>query len=89
MVAEGIPSGNREWFAASFQVADLVRQKQAVSTNSSDTFADGLACRIPDPDALTALLNEKHQMAGKKLAVIASGANIDRALYLEILGGED
>ena len=120
----GVVAENAPMYALSFE------QKQAVSTNSSDTFADGLACRIPDPDALeiilkgadrivtvseaeiraamrayyadchnliegagaaplAALLKEKDQMAGKKLAVIASGGNIDRALYLEILGGGD
>ena len=120
----GVVAENAPMYALSFE------QKQAVSTNSSDTFADGLACRIPDPDALdiilkgaerivtvseaeiraamrayyadchnliegagaaplAALLKEKEQMAGKKVAVIASGGNIDRGPYLEILGGED
>ena len=120
----GVVAENAPMYALSFE------RKQAVSTNSSDTFADGLACRIPDPEALAiilegaerivtvseaemraamrayyadchnliegagaaplvALLKEKQQMAGKKVAVIASGGNIDRALYLEILGGED
>ena len=120
----GVVAENAPMYALSFE------QKQPVSTNSSDTFADGLACRIPDPDALdiilkgaerivtvseaeiraamrayyadchnliegagaaplAALLKEKQLMAGKKVAVIASGGNIDRALYLEILGGED
>ncbi len=120
----GVVAENAPMYALSFE------QKQAVSTNSSDTFADGLACRIPDPEALAiilegaerivtvseaemraamrayyadchnlvegagaaplaALLKEKQQMAGKKVAVVASGGNIDRDLYLDILGGQD
>ena len=116
----GVVAENAPMYALSFE------QKQAVSTNAADTFADGLACRIPDPDALAiilkgaervvtvseaeirsamrafysdchnliegagaaplaALLQEKDQMAGKSVAVIASGGNIDRDLYLEIL----
>jgi threonine dehydratase len=97
-----------------------------VSTNSADTLADGLACRVPDPDALAAilegadrivsvseaairaamrhlftdthnlaegagaaalagLLQEKERMAGRRVAVIQSGGNIDRELYLSVL----
>ena len=119
----GVVAENAPMYALSFE------QKQPVSTNSSDTFADGLACRIPDLDALeiilkgaervvtvseaeirgamrayysdchnliegagaaplAALLKEKDKVAGKKVAVIASGGNIDRDLYLDILGGE-
>ena len=120
----GVVAENAPMYALSFA------QKQAVSTNSSDTFADGLATRIPDPDALeiilagaadvvavsesemktamrayfadchnviegagaaplAALLKRKEAMAGKKVGLIASGGNIDRALYLEILGEGD
>ena len=38
---------------------------------------------------LAAVLKNKEHFAGQKLAVIASGGNIDRPLYLEILGEAD
>ena len=99
-----------------------------VSTNSADTMADGMACRVPDPDAvaivnagaarviavsedeiadamrayytdthniaegagaapLAALMREREAMRGKKVALILSGGNIDREVYLRVLGG--
>ena len=45
VVAEGAPC-----YALSFAA------KQAVSTPTAQTLADGLACRVPDPDALEYLL---------------------------------
>lgn len=100
--------------------------KRPVSTNSADTFADGVAVRVPDATALevilagadrvvtvseeeikaamrayftdthnvaegagaiplAALLKEKDQMAGRKVGLILSGGNIDKALYQKIL----
>src|SRR6185312_8305719 len=93
-----------------------------VSTNSADTLADGLACRVPDPAALAeirrgaanvvtvseaeiraamrtlftdthnvaegagaAALQQRGRLAGKRVAVVLSGGNIDRALFREIL----
>ena len=97
-----------------------------VATNSADTFAGGLAVRVPDADALdivsryaarivtvseaemreairilfsdthniaegagaapfAAALKERRRLAGKKVAVVQSGGNIDRALFAEIL----
>jgi threonine dehydratase len=97
-----------------------------VATNSADTMADGLACRVPDADsvarihagadrivvvsdgeihaamrhyftdthnlaegagaaALAGLLQERGRMAGKRVAIVLSGGNIDRALYREVL----
>ena len=97
-----------------------------VSTDSSDTLADGLAVRVPDARALeiirkhverivrvselelraairhyftdtrnvaegagaaplAALLRERDDMAGRRVALILSGGNIDRPLYREIL----
>jgi threonine dehydratase len=99
-----------------------------VSTNSADTLADGLACRVPDADALAVmldhaggviavsedeikaamrhyftdthniaegagaaplagLLKERARWAGKKVGLILSGGNIDKALYRDILSG--
>jgi len=100
-----------------------------VSTNSANTMADGVACRVPDADALgsilkgtariltvsegeiraamrhlftdthnlaegagaaalAGLLQEKERMAGRRVAVIQSGGNIDRELYLSVLSGD-
>ena len=115
VVASGAPS-----YALSFAAG------KPVSTNSADTMADGLACRVPAAPAveiilkgaerivtveeheiraamrhlftdthniaegagaatLAALLNEKDRMEGKRVAIVLSGGNIDRALYAEVL----
>jgi threonine dehydratase len=101
-----------------------------VPTNSADTFAGGLAVRVPDPEALAtiragaarivtvseaemrqamrilftnthnvaegagaapfaAALKERGRLAGKRVAVVQSGGNIDRALFAEILADTD
>jgi threonine dehydratase len=38
--------------------------------------------------ALAALLHERARMAGKKVAVILSGCNIDASVYRRVLAGE-
>lgn len=117
VVAEGAAS-----YALSYEA------REPVPTNAADTFADGLAVRIPDPRALEAilagaarivtvseaemkaavryyytdthnlaegagaaslagLLQEKEAMAGRKVGLVLSGGNIDRDLYMDILGG--
>jgi threonine dehydratase len=99
-----------------------------VETESALTFADGLATRQPDNQAisticrgaarmvlvsedeiaeairiyfddthqvaegagaapLAALLREREKMEGKTVALVLSGGNIDRARFLQILGG--
>jgi threonine dehydratase len=101
-----------------------------VSTNSAETFADGIACRVPDPAAfevirrgaarvvtvseaeiaramrilytdthnlaegagaaaLAAAIKERERIAGKRVAVVLSGGNIDRPLFARILAEED
>lgn len=42
----GVVSENAPAYALSFE------QKKPVSTNSADTFADGVACRVPVPEAV-------------------------------------
>ncbi|MGE0724459.1 MAG: threonine dehydratase [Alphaproteobacteria bacterium] len=115
VVAAGAPS-----YALSFAAG------KAVPTNSADTVADGVACRVPHPEALghilrgaerivsvdeaeiraamrhyftdthnvaegagavplAGLLQEKDRMAGKRVAVILSGGNVDRDVYAPIL----
>ena len=97
-----------------------------VATNASDTLADGLACRTPDPTAvaiirggaerivrvgedeilaamayyftdthnvaegagaapLAALLKERDRMGGRRVALILSGGNADKALFARAL----
>jgi threonine dehydratase len=99
-----------------------------VPTPSAATFADGMACREPDAEALAimrrgaarivrvteqeiaeamrahfedthnvvegagaaplaALLKERAQMQGKRVALIVSGGNIDREVFAEVLAG--
>ena len=36
---------------------------------------------------LAALLKEKDKIAGKKVAAVLSGGNVDKAVYLEVLAG--
>jgi len=118
----GVVAENAAAYALSFA------KKAAISTNSADTIADGMACRVPDKDALdsifngadrvvtvsedaikaamrhyftdthnlaegagaaplAALLQERQRMAGKRVALILSGGNIDRPLYAGVLNG--
>jgi threonine dehydratase len=102
-------------------------QGKPVSTPPAETIADGVACRVPNPDAvarilagaervvsvseaairaamryyfsdthnavegaaaapLAALLAERDQMRGRRVAVIATGGNVDGAVLAEVLG---
>ncbi|MBV9828090.1 MAG: threonine dehydratase [Alphaproteobacteria bacterium] len=102
----------------------------AVSTNTADTIADGLACRVPDEAALAivrkgvahittvseaeirqamrtlysdthnvaegagaaafaAACKERHRLAGRKVAVVLSGGNVDRSVFAEVLAEPD
>ena len=106
--------------------AQSVEQGRVVCTNSAHTFADGLACRQPQPEALAiiakgaarvirvsdqqishairvyhetthntaegagaaalaGLISEQSSQQGRRVALILSGANIDRQLYAGIL----
>jgi threonine dehydratase len=105
------------------------RAGRPVATPTALTFADGLATREPDADAiativrgaarvvevsedaiaeamrvyfddthqvvegagaapLAALLQEADRLAGKQVGVILSGGNIERARFLQVLGGQ-
>lgn len=100
-----------------------------IATNSADTVADGLACRVPDEAALAylrrgveriltvseeeiagamrhlftdthnvaegagaaalaGLLQERGRVAGKRVAVILSGGNVDRAVFARVLAAD-
>ncbi len=116
----GVVAANAAAYALSFAAG------KPVATNSADTFAGGLAVRVPDAAALdiirrhaarivtvseeamreairilfsdthniaegagaapfAAALQERARLKGKKVAVIQSGGNIDRAVFAEIL----
>ena len=118
----GVVSSAADAYAQSFE------QGHIVTTESANTFADGMACRVPHPDAfamvkagaarivrvdddaiaaamrlyhetthntaegagaaaLAALLQERERQAGKRVAVILSGANVDRERYAQVLAG--
>jgi threonine dehydratase len=120
----GVVAANAPAYALSFAASKLV------SSNSADTFAGGLAVRVPDPTALDIIcrsvarivtvteaelreairvifsdthniaegagaaalagaLQERDRLKGKKVVVIQSGGNIDRALFTEILASDD
>jgi threonine dehydratase len=107
-----------------------IAASQPVPTNSADTIADGLAVRVPDPNALdiiqkgaarivtvseaeirramrilytdthnlaegagaaalAAALQEHERLKGKRVAVIHTGGNIDRALFATVLSEND
>ena len=109
-------------------IALSVAAGKPVPTNTAATFADGMACRVPDPSALSviskgvarivtvsedevadairayfedthnlaegagaaafaALMQERGKMAGKRVGVVLSGGNIDRAVFAEVLAG--
>jgi threonine dehydratase len=66
----GVVAENAPMYALSFQ------KGEAVSTNAADTLADGLACRIPDPDALAVIL------AGAERIVTVSEDEIRQAMAI-------
>ena len=116
----GVVAANAPAYALSFKAG------KPVSTNSADTMADGVACRVPDDEAvatinknverivevcedsikaamrhyftdthniaegagtlpLAALIQERAAMAGKRVAIVLSGGNIDIDVYRDIL----
>ncbi len=113
--------------SAADAVARSVEAGRIVTTETADTFADGMACRIPQPEAfeiirqgaarivrvtdeeigqairiyhedthntaegagaagLAALYQERGRQQGRKVAVVLSGANIDRERFARVLG---
>ncbi len=118
----GVVSSAADAYAQSYE------QGRTVCTETANTFADGMACRIPAPEALEiiregaarivrvadaeirqairALHEDTHNLAegagaaalaaamqdrdgnhGERIAVVLSGANIDRELLAGILAG--
>ncbi len=64
----GVVAENAAAYALSFE------RKAPVSTNSADTIADGVACRVPDPDAVATILR------GAERVVTVSEAEIKAAM---------
>jgi len=120
----GVVAENAPTYALSFAAG------RPVPTNRSDTLAEGIAVRVPDPEALAiilkgaarivtvsdaeirhaaramfndtrnlaegagaaplaAALQERARLAGKRVALIQSGGNIERALLAELLSETD
>ncbi len=120
----GVVAASAPTYALSFAAG------KPVPSNSADTFAGGLAVRVPDATALdvirrhaarivtvtedemrramriifsdthnvaegagaaplAAAIQERDKLAGKRVAVVQSGGNIDRALFAEILAEAD
>jgi threonine dehydratase len=119
----GVVADNAAAYALSFA------KRTPVTTDSADTIADGVACRVPNEAALeiilkgverivsvseqaileaiglylsdthnlaegagaaplAALLQERASMTGKRVALVLSGGNVDRALLRRVLEGE-
>ena len=119
----GVVSSHANAFALSFKAG------RVVETERADTFADGMACRVPMAEALAvvqagadrivevsdddvaaamrayfedthnlaegagaaplaALMSEAEAMAGRKVALILTGGNVDRRLFHAVLGGQ-
>jgi threonine dehydratase len=116
----GVVAESAAAYALSFE------QRRPVSTNSADTIADGMACRVPNQAALAAIwhgaarivrvsedeirgamrlmfsathnvaegagaaplaaaLKERGRQAGKRIALVMSGGNVDRAVFARVL----
>jgi threonine dehydratase len=116
----GVTAAGAPTYALSFA------ERRAISTAEASTAADGLACRVPVPEALeiilagasrvitveeieiknairhlytdthnvaegagaaalAGLLQERNKMKGRRVAVILSGANIDREVFAEVI----
>jgi threonine dehydratase len=117
VVSAGAPAFARSWAAG-----------RVVPSERAETFADGVACRVPNPDALAVvargaarilevsddevadamrvlwatthnaaegagaaalagLLQERDAMAGRRVAVILSGGNVDAPVLASVLAG--
>ena len=118
VVAAEAPAMARSWEAG-----------RVVETNTANTFADGMACRVPMPEplaviragaerivevsedeiadamraiysethnvaegagaaAFAALMQEREQLAGKRVAAILTGGNVDAEIFRAVLAGE-
>ncbi len=120
----GVVSSEADAYAQSFE------QGKIVTTETAKTLADGMAVRVPNPEALerirqgaarvvrvseaelrhamrvfhedthniaegaaagplAALLQEADRQRGRRVGIVLTGGNIDRAIYAGILAGAD
>lgn len=120
----GVVSENATAYQLSFSAGE------PISTNSAETMADGIACRVPVPAAveticahvaeivsvsdaeiqaamrayytdthnvaegagaapLAAVLKDRASLAGKRVAIILTGGNVDASIYRTVLMGSD
>ena len=61
---------------------DQVRAAMRYLLTDTHNVAEGAGA-----SALAALLNEKEAMAGKKIGLVLTGANVDRRIYAKVLAG--
>lgn len=119
----GVVSAHAMAYAESFAT------KSPTESEVNTKLADGMACRIPEPDALeiiwrgvdrivtvtdeevaaamrvlfecthntcegagaaatAAVIQERSKIAGRKIAIVISGGNVDRNVFAEVLNGE-
>ena len=119
----GVVADNAPGYALSYEAGECI------PTNTARTFADGVATREPNPQALqiiragasrierigeddiaaamrayyedthnviegagaaplAALIRDKERYQGRRVAVVASGGNVDTDVFMQVLGGE-
>ncbi len=61
-----------------------IRRAMRILFGDTHNIAEGAGAA-----ALAAALQERRRLAGKRVAVIQSGGNIDRALFAEVLAEEE
>jgi threonine dehydratase len=75
----------------------ICRGADRVVRVSEDQIADAMRAYYEDTHnlaegagaaSLAALMQERDRMAGKRLALILSGGNIDREVYAEVMAGQ-
>jgi threonine dehydratase len=79
-------------------LAVILKGADRIMTVSDPEIATAMRAYYEDTHQLTegagaaplaALMQERERMAGKRVALVLSGGNIDRPLYLRMLGGHD
>ena len=79
-------------------LAILLKNVERIVRVSDEEVEEAMRCMFTDTHnvvegagaaALAAALKEKEQLRGKRVAVVASGANVDREVFARVLRGED
>ena len=75
----------RRWAARIVSVSEAeIRRAMRILYTDTHNLAEGAGAA-----ALAAALQERDRLAGKRVAVIQTGGNIDRRLFAEVLAEED